>query len=89
MIRINSHLICLSLFFTGSQSGYVFQFKNPVSLVPGTNNLTLLSVTVGLQVGRHTLICQQLKMNYTSLIYHAFFSLFRTMEKFLKKDLRD
>ncbi|XVE99945.1 hypothetical protein REPUB_Repub03eG0243800 [Reevesia pubescens] len=33
----------------GSQSGYIFQFKNPVSLIPGRNNLTLLSVTVGLQ----------------------------------------
>ncbi|MFQ6671024.1 hypothetical protein Gotur_035698 [Gossypium turneri] len=39
---VNGHLI-------GSQSGYAFQFKNPVSLMPGTNNLTLLSVTVGLQ----------------------------------------
>ncbi|XVE65399.1 hypothetical protein DITRI_Ditri07aG0177400 [Diplodiscus trichospermus] len=33
----------------GSQSGYIFQFKNPVSLLPGRNIITLLSVTVGLQ----------------------------------------
>ncbi|KAK5777378.1 hypothetical protein PVK06_045345 [Gossypium arboreum] len=56
---VNGHLIGINkftfnlfelfFFFTGSQSGYAFQFKNPVSLMPGTNNLTLLSVTVGLQ----------------------------------------
>ncbi|KAK6274429.1 hypothetical protein POUND7_004138, partial [Theobroma cacao] len=33
----------------GTKSGYSFQFRNPVSLVPGRNNITLLSVTVGLQ----------------------------------------
>ncbi|XWS49458.1 hypothetical protein CRYUN_Cryun12cG0005400 [Craigia yunnanensis] len=33
----------------GSQSGYTFQFQNPVSLIPGRNIITLLSVTVGLQ----------------------------------------
>ncbi|XVF52249.1 hypothetical protein PTKIN_Ptkin05aG0003900 [Pterospermum kingtungense] len=33
----------------GSQSGYGFMFKNPVSLKPGRNIITLLSVTVGLQ----------------------------------------
>ncbi|OMO93581.1 hypothetical protein COLO4_16849 [Corchorus olitorius] len=33
----------------GYQQGYVFEYKSPISLVPGRNNITLLSVTVGLQ----------------------------------------
>ncbi|OMO87871.1 hypothetical protein CCACVL1_08712 [Corchorus capsularis] len=33
----------------GYQQGYVFEYKSPISVVPGRNNITLLSVTVGLQ----------------------------------------